>query len=74
MAKAIGILLMVVAIWVAGEVFTKGTHGAFGGALSRFSSAPPPTEEHRWAGERAGSSVGNAHESAEQRRNRMLGE
>ncbi|HBZ70890.1 MAG TPA: hypothetical protein DEP35_14590 [Deltaproteobacteria bacterium] len=38
MQKIFGILLIVLAIWVAIEVFTKGMDGAFGGLLADHSS------------------------------------
>ncbi|HKE11048.1 MAG TPA: hypothetical protein VKE73_05705 [Myxococcota bacterium] len=37
MQKIFGILLMLVLIWAAIEVFTKGTGGAFGGVFASHS-------------------------------------
>ena len=39
MQKVFGIAFIVIAIWVGLEVFTKGTDGAFGGALATLSPA-----------------------------------
>jgi hypothetical protein len=39
MGKIFGILFIVVAIWVALEVFTEGVDGAFGGV---FAGGSPP--------------------------------
>jgi hypothetical protein len=39
MRTAAGVLFIVLAIWVALEIFTKGTRGAFGGALVTYLPA-----------------------------------
>lgn len=46
MRTAAGVLFIVMAIWVGLEIFTKGTRGAFGGALveylpTRLTSSEP---------------------------------
>ena len=75
MAKVVGILLMLVAVWVAAEVLTKGTDGAFGGAVAALSGeSPSPPEERSWAGERARDAVHRAQGAADERRDRALGE
>jgi hypothetical protein len=50
MAKLLGLILLVLAVWVAVEVFDKGVDGAFGGLfatvgapLQRSGSADAPT-------------------------------
>lgn len=44
MAKTIGLLLAVVAIWITVEVYTQGVDGAFGGRLASLAgdSGEPP--------------------------------
>jgi len=75
MAKLVGVLLMVGALWVAAEVLTQGTEGAFGGVLARLSGEPAPAPEERsWAGERARGAVDRARDQAERKRSRALGE
>jgi hypothetical protein len=74
MAKAFGILLIVIGVWVGAEVFTKGVDGAFGGAFSILSGESAPEEDYRWAGERAGDALGRAHDETEARRREMIGE
>jgi hypothetical protein len=64
----------VVGVWVGAEIFTKGMDVAFGGALAFLSEEPAPAEDYRWAGERAGDSVGRAHDAGEARRRHLLGE
>jgi hypothetical protein len=44
MGKAFGLVLIVVGLWVGLEVYTKGTHGAFGGLLAG-DSAPVQEEQ-----------------------------
>ena len=41
MAKILGILLLVGAVWLGVEVMTKGTDGAFGGIFARGGAAAP---------------------------------
>jgi hypothetical protein len=36
MAKIFGVLVIVLGVWVGMEIYTKGMHDAFGGALARF--------------------------------------
>jgi hypothetical protein len=68
MGKIFGILFMVVAIWVALEVYTQGARNAFGGALSFLSGEDQqPTEDHEWAGEKASTAVEQAYRKQEDR-------
>jgi hypothetical protein len=78
MGKAFGILVIVVGVWVGAEIYTQGVEGAFGGLFAGFV-APAASDEgepdpYRWTGERAGESVGRAHDESEARRRQMLGE
>ena len=45
MGKIFGIVLIVACVWVGLEIYNKGMHGAFGGALASFSNAPPEQHE-----------------------------
>jgi hypothetical protein len=38
MAKLLGLILLVLAVWVGVEVFDKGVDGAFGGLFAGFSA------------------------------------
>ena len=45
MGRIFGLILIVVAIYVGLEIYTEGTHGAFGGAFSKLGLAgPAPTD------------------------------
>ena len=76
MGKAIGIALMVMALWVGMEIYTEGMSGAFGGLLQDFGVAEAPAD----AGEpekpldalRMG--VGEDMDVAEAKRKRAMGE
>jgi hypothetical protein len=77
MSRLIGMLLMVVAIWVGVEVYLNGTQGAFGGALASLDGSAgtdATARDPRTIPQRAGAAVGRAHEEADQRRSRLLGE
>ena len=74
MAKAIGLLVFVCAIWAAFEVTTEGINGAFGGV---FASADAPTNspaESLFKAERAGAAVERAHQEREARLDKLLAE
>ncbi|MDH3211166.1 MAG: hypothetical protein OEM05_01665 [Myxococcales bacterium] len=75
MGKIFGILLVVIGIWVGMEVYLKGTDQALGGALA-FLEDGDGTEVHdrRTTPQRAGDAARRAHDAAEARRNRLLGE
>lgn len=75
MGRFISLLLAVLGIWVAVEVYTNGVNGAFDGALARFGSGE--AEEEATPGtapQRAGRAVEAAHAEADARRSRLLGE
>lgn len=76
MGKAIGILLIVTAIWVGLEVYTEGVNGAFGGRLAFLGpeTADQAPEEHRWAGERAADAFEAARDRRIDRVERQAGE
>lgn len=72
MTKALGILVFVVAIWTALEVYTEGVNGAFGGRLAWLGLQDPEaaaTEdgERSWAGSRAADAFDRAREERLQR-------
>ncbi len=72
MGRIFGLLLGVLGIWAASEVYLRGTAGAFGGALARFSGEEAAEHDGRSLGLRAGENVGNAHAEADARRERLL--
>jgi len=72
MGRIFGLLLGVVGIWAASEVYLHGTSGAFGGALARFSGEEAGPHDGRSLGLRAGDKVDRAHAEADARRDRML--
>jgi hypothetical protein len=76
MAKVFGILLILLGIWAGSEIYTKGAANAFGGALVAlgFEEEDPEPAESQSLGQRAGSTVQRAHDEADARRNRLLGE
>ncbi len=49
MAKVFGILMIVLGVWVGIEIYTKGTHEAFGGALAWLGgeSSSSASADHR---------------------------
>jgi len=72
--RIFGLLLGVLGIWAASEVYLHGTGGAFGGAFARFAGESATEQDGRSLGLRAGESVGRAHDEADARRERMLAE
>ncbi len=72
MGRIFGLLLGVVGIWAASEVYLHGTSGAFGGALARFSGEDADPHDDRSLGLRAGDKVEGAHAEADARRERLL--
>jgi hypothetical protein len=73
MGKFIGLLLTVVCIWAALEVYNEGVNGAFGGALARFGDGEQATAgDSLSTPKRAGAAVGRAHEAADARREKLL--
>jgi hypothetical protein len=64
----------VVAVSLKNEVYVNGTQGAFGGALASLDGSDAAARDPRTIPQRAGAAVGRAHEEADQRRGRLLGE
>jgi hypothetical protein len=54
MARIFGVLLIVLGVWVGMEIYTKGMHDAFGGALARFDEPihPGPSTSYDENGQR----------------------
>ena len=72
MGRIFGLLLGVLGIWAASEVYLHGTDGAFGGALARFAGEEASPHDGRSLGLRSGEKVENAHAEAGARRERLL--
>ena len=43
-AKILGLVLLVLAVWAGAEILTKGTDGAFGGLFAGFRTPAQPAE------------------------------
>jgi hypothetical protein len=74
MGRIFGLLLVVLGIWAATEVYLHGTAGAFGGAYGRLSGDAASGGDLRSLGQRAGDSVRSAQAAEEARREKLLGE
>jgi hypothetical protein len=74
MGRIFGLLLGVLGIWAAAEVYLHGTAGAFGGAFASLSGEEAADADVRSLGPRAGDEVGRAHAEADARRERLLGD
>lgn len=76
MAKIFGIVLIILGLWAGSEIYTKGTAGAFGGALATlgFEDRAPDSAERPSTARRVGSKVSRAHAESDARRERMLAE
>jgi hypothetical protein len=78
MGRALGILLAVVALWTALEVYTQGVGAAFGGAFAGLAEgapgSPAPDPTPRSAVRRAGDSVERALRESERRTQAQLDE
>ncbi len=75
MGKIFGILFIVVGIWVGLEIYTEGTHNAFGGLFARWSGERPTAGEAvDSAARRVGRGVQSAHDEHGERFQRALGE
>jgi hypothetical protein len=75
MGKIIGLLMTVVGIWVGMEIYMNGTQGAFDGAFASLGSSEAGQDyDRRTAPQRAGDKARSAHQQADERRNRILGE
>jgi hypothetical protein len=67
-AKMLGLVLLVLAIWAAAEIVTKGTDGAFGGLFARLSGKPPAAENALPIPKRVGAKVQGELNDAMERR------
>jgi hypothetical protein len=76
MGKMFGILVIVVALWAGGQIYTQGAANAFGGILVTLGleEPEPDPEKQQSVGRRAGSKVARSHSEADARRTRMLSE
>jgi hypothetical protein len=74
MGRIFGLLLGVLGIWAASEVYLHGTSGAFGGAFARFAGEEASPHDGRSLGLRSGEKVENAHAEADARREKLLAE
>ena len=74
MGRIFGLLLGVLGIWAASEVYLHGTGGAFGGAFARIAGESATEQDGRSLGLRAGDAVGHARDEADVRRERLLAE
>ena len=72
MGSALKIAAVVLAVWVGFELHTNGVDGAFGGIFASENTSEP--EDTRSLAQRTGSSASRAHQEADERRQRMLGE
>jgi len=71
MRKPIALILMVVGIYTGIEIYNEGLHGAFGGALTRFSSALDAPAE-RGASDRSADAFQRAYDKSESRVEKLL--
>jgi hypothetical protein len=74
MQKAIGMGIIVLALWTAVELFTKGPAGAFDGALAFLLPEDERDADYSWAPERAGSKLRESHQERAEAIERMTGE
>ncbi len=75
MGKIFGILLMVVGICVGLEIYQKGPQEALGGHLAiQGGSDDIDNVDRRTTPQRAGDAARRAHQLADERRSRLLGD
>ncbi len=74
MQKAIGMLIMVLAIWTAIELYTQGPAGAFDGAFAFLLGEDEREAEFTWVGERAGNRLREKNEERAEAIDRMTRE
>ncbi len=72
MGSVLKIAAIVLVLWVGFELHTSGVDGAFGGIFASANSSE--SEDTRSISQRAGNSASQAHQQADERRQRMLGE
>lgn len=80
MSKLFGLVVIVLSVWVAAEVFNKGLEGAFGGILAGGSGESATAEASsapvrpQTIPQRSGERVEQAHAEAAARREQLLGD
>ncbi len=75
MGKIFGILLMVVGLWVGMEIYQKGAQQALGGHLAFLGDSDDlENVDRRTTPQRAGDAALKAHQLADERRSRLLGD
>ena len=72
MAKAIGLLLGVVVIWITVELYTQGPDAAFGGRLAGLTGGSAVTESRGSAPQRAGAAVERAQREQDERYRELM--
>ncbi len=73
MGRIFGIGMIVIAVWVAAEVYSEGVYGAFGGALAFLAEENEHGEvDTRSTPVRVHDKVSSAHADAAERRERMM--
>jgi hypothetical protein len=68
MGRLLGLVLMLLAVWAAAEIYTKGVDGAFGGILGSAFEAPAD----RSTPDRAQDAFQRAYNTSERRVDRVL--
>ncbi len=71
MSKLFGILALVLFVWIAAEVATRGVDGAFGGVFAS-DGAKQDDRTAQSVPQRAGAAVERAHAEAAARREHLL--
>ncbi len=72
MGNVLKIAAIALMVWVGFELHTNGVNGAFGGIFASAESSEP--EDTGTISQMAGNSASRAHQQADDRRQRMLGE
>jgi hypothetical protein len=74
MGRIFGLLMLVIGVWVAAEVYTEGVAGAFGGRLAFLAEDGSGPADTRSTPARVHDKVSSAHAEADARRERLLAE
>jgi hypothetical protein len=74
MGKAIGLLIGVLAIWVAVEIYTQGPDNAFGGRFATVIGSGDGVAKRGSTAERVGAAVGRAREQERERYDQLMPE
>jgi hypothetical protein len=74
MQKAIGMGIIVLALWIAVELFTEGPADAFDGAFAGFVGEEELEDDYTWAPERAGNKLRASHAERAEAIERLTGE